>query len=297
MTRSSAKLIESESIISPDKHAEADAWDAGVVWGNQLFVGSLQAARDGEALQTRGISNVLTMAGGLRVWADENSGTGCVERPACVQHHLQINISDHTCADLLSALPPAIRFLDLHLAKPNSKVLVHCASGVSRSVSTCIAWLLVRQGLTLDQALTQLRMGRPNGSPNMGFHLQLQQLERNPHDLLACSSAFRAQLSGSSLLDTVRTQRERANDLFARADALEKAVCHAEPGEKLQLLQEILELQGDAMAAKGDSGEVLDRPAKTIIKSVCTRIDQMMAEIREPCIQGSVCEAVREKTR
>jgi len=206
MTRSSTKLIDSESIISHDKHAEAVAWDAGVVWGNQLFVGSLQAARDGEALQTRGISKVLTMAGGLRVWADENSGDGCVERPACVQHHLQIDIADHTCADLLSVLPPAIAFLDLHLARPNGKVLVHCASGVSRSVSTCIAWLLIRQGFTLDQALMELRVGRPGGSPNVGFHLQLQQLERSPHDLPACQSAgmvFGAQRVQDRLAKTI----------------------------------------------------------------------------------------------
>ncbi|HLJ68807.1 MAG TPA: dual specificity protein phosphatase [Chloroflexota bacterium] len=53
-------------------------------------------------------------------------------------------------------------------------VLVHCASGVSRSV-TAVAWYLMRyRGHTWDQALAIIRARRPQAYPNVRFEIALR---------------------------------------------------------------------------------------------------------------------------
>jgi len=52
-------------------------------------------------------------------------------------------------------------------------VLVHCQAGVSRSVSICIAYLILYEEKTVAEALHILRTQRPIANPNEGFLLQL----------------------------------------------------------------------------------------------------------------------------
>ncbi|KAL7574561.1 hypothetical protein ACA910_015911 [Epithemia clementina (nom. ined.)] len=64
-------------------------------------------------------------------------------------------------------------------------VLVHCAFGISRSVSVCAAWLLSRPQppLTLNAALAQIRAVRPDAMPNMGFLANLRSIEQAKGDI------------------------------------------------------------------------------------------------------------------
>jgi len=64
---------------------------------------------------------------------------------------------------------------------PQRICLVHCAKGVSRSVSLIIAYLLSRHPLkfkSFDEALMHVRTVRPQARPNIGFALALRQFER-----------------------------------------------------------------------------------------------------------------------
>lgn len=56
------------------------------------------------------------------------------------------------------------------------KVLVHCARGISRSATLVLAYLMLREGLTLVEALEAVRRHR-NILPNAGFLNQLRQLD------------------------------------------------------------------------------------------------------------------------
>lgn len=53
-------------------------------------------------------------------------------------------------------------------------VLVHCNAGVSRSSSIVIGYLMQREGLSFEDAYSQVKLARPSIHPNRGFYQQLQ---------------------------------------------------------------------------------------------------------------------------
>lgn len=55
-------------------------------------------------------------------------------------------------------------------------MLVHCARGISRSATLVLAYLMLREGLTLVEALEAVCRHR-NILPNAGFLNQLRQLD------------------------------------------------------------------------------------------------------------------------
>lgn len=56
------------------------------------------------------------------------------------------------------------------------KVLVHCARGISRSATLALAFLMIKERLTLVEALAAVRRHR-NILPNVGFLKQLCHLD------------------------------------------------------------------------------------------------------------------------
>lgn len=56
------------------------------------------------------------------------------------------------------------------------KILVHCLMGMSRSATLSIGFLMLRRGMTVEQALTQVRQHR-GVRPNNGFLSQLIELD------------------------------------------------------------------------------------------------------------------------
>ena len=53
-------------------------------------------------------------------------------------------------------------------------VLVHCNAGISRSTSIVIGYLMLREGLSFEEALGQVKHARPSVCPNAGFYRQLK---------------------------------------------------------------------------------------------------------------------------
>jgi protein tyrosine phosphatase len=69
------------------------------------------------------------------------------------KNSLHISVEDSPVTDILSKLPEIIEFIKKNLDN-NSKILVHCFAGSSRSVSAIIAYLLnIKQIASVDEGL------------------------------------------------------------------------------------------------------------------------------------------------
>ena len=150
--------------------------------------GLLRAAAVGrhEVLTMRNITHVLTLT-----LANE-----C--RPRIPElEHVTIEMADSLDFDIMVHFPKAVHFIDgaLHSSSANSStdagpaaVLVHCALGVSRSVSCVIAYLLWKHpdefgrsprcpgsgGPPVQKALALIRRTQHRACPNVAFMAQLE---------------------------------------------------------------------------------------------------------------------------
>ncbi|XP_008118324.1 dual specificity protein phosphatase 14 [Anolis carolinensis] len=64
------------------------------------------------------------------------------------------------------------------VARKRGATLVHCAAGVSRSATLCIAYLMKYQNVSLSEAYNWVKSRRPVIHPNVGFWRQLIDYER-----------------------------------------------------------------------------------------------------------------------
>lgn len=65
----------------------------------------------------------------------------------------------------------------IHIAvESEGVVLVHCNAGVSRSASVVIAFLILKTGISFEEALKLVKEKRPAIQPNSGFVEQLRKL-------------------------------------------------------------------------------------------------------------------------
>ena len=76
----------------------------------------------------------------------------------------QLFIMDFITQDLFPSFHEAIEFID-----SADKILVHCAVGVSRSVSMVIAYLIIKKNMSYDEALKLVKEKRKVAFPNPAF--------------------------------------------------------------------------------------------------------------------------------
>jgi protein-tyrosine phosphatase len=56
-------------------------------------------------------------------------------------------------------------------------VIVHCAAGMSRSPTLVLAYLMIENNWSFEEAYQHIKRKRPEICPNIGFIMQLKQLE------------------------------------------------------------------------------------------------------------------------
>lgn len=106
--------------------------------------------------------------------------------------HLRIVLEDQDTTDLFQHFDTTTSWIDKSLRQPNSRVLVHCRRGVSRSASLVLAYLVrfgveqnhaPKRPMTLTQAFDLVSCNRWI-NPNFGFLDQLERYERFHHNML-----------------------------------------------------------------------------------------------------------------
>uniref|UniRef100_A0A8C9SYK0 Dual specificity protein phosphatase n=2 Tax=Scleropages formosus TaxID=113540 RepID=A0A8C9SYK0_SCLFO len=141
----------------------------------RIYIGDMWAAKDKRMLQSHGISHVLNAADGKF-----NVCTGpAFYRDTGIAYH-GVEAFDMPSFDMTPFFYSAARFIKEALSTPTSKVLVHCAMGLSRSSTLVLAYLMIHEHMTLPEAIAAVAKHR-NICPNSGFLEQLRKLDQQLH--------------------------------------------------------------------------------------------------------------------
>ena len=129
-----------------------------------LYLGGLEAAEDKALLQERGITHILSLLNDFRR----------VEKLEGFEY-MQIALPDTPDEDILRHIPQALSFISRSLKQ--GKILVHCASGMSRSASIVIAYIMIKNGYQFDTAKAFVKSKRSCILPNPGFQQQIASIK------------------------------------------------------------------------------------------------------------------------
>lgn len=132
---------------------------------DNIFIGNLYDARNYELLKKNNITHILVVG-------EELDGNF----PNLFQY-LRIPIPDYPNIDITRYFHVVKSFLDE--SKKSGFVLVHCAMGISRSVSMVISYLINTYRLSYIEALSLVRSKRNIANPNEGFKKQLIEYSYN----------------------------------------------------------------------------------------------------------------------
>jgi len=138
-----------------------------------LFIGEESAARDLKLLKRMNVTHVLNAAKGKTVYhvnTDED-----FYKPVNIQF-MSIKAYDGLNFKMSPYFNKAAEFIAQGLAS-GGKVLVHCREGVSRSATLVLAYLMIKEGMTVQDAVRTVRKSREI-CPNEGFLQQLCDLNK-----------------------------------------------------------------------------------------------------------------------
>ena len=158
---------------SYEKPAACQSWvNSGDLWpgrseiqevANGVCITNFFGAKNLPLLVANGITHVLICAN---------------ELPEAFPHSFQYfklkAFTDNTGTDLLKQLDIALPWIDV-VSQDGGRVLLHCATGSSRSGSILVAYLMHSLKCSLRDGLEVCRQVRPIVKPNPGF---LEQLEK-----------------------------------------------------------------------------------------------------------------------
>ncbi|XP_028846464.1 dual specificity protein phosphatase 19 [Denticeps clupeoides] len=154
-----------EDTVQPETavgYVQDNTWDLQVGFIKpHLLLGSQDAAHDFGTLRKYKVTHILNVAYGV-----ENAF------PDLFIYKTQ-SICDLPDTDITAHLQECSQFIE-QAREERGVVLVHCNTGVSRSVAVVIGYLMSREGLSFQDALACVKSARPTSSPNPGFIEQLK---------------------------------------------------------------------------------------------------------------------------
>mmetsp|Transcript_25465 Transcript_25465/g.51870 ORF Transcript_25465/g.51870 Transcript_25465/m.51870 type:complete len:183 (+) Transcript_25465:178-726(+) len=143
--------------------------------GENIWISGCEGAKDKDRLKQHGITHILNMVGDGIYDIPLMGGKENCYFPDDFTYKI-LAADDNPSQNIEKFFVDTSPFI-LAGAKAGG-VLVHCYAGVSRSATCICAFLMATNGLTAEEALAQVRKGRPEAKPNEGFWIQLQNYER-----------------------------------------------------------------------------------------------------------------------
>lgn len=179
-------------VCSPPSSVEASCTFCGTPQHDQggpveilpfLFLGSALHASKKDMLDGMGISALL------------NVSSNCPNHFEGAYQYKCIPVEDNHKEDISSWFIEAIEFID-SVKDSNGRVLVHCQAGISRSATICLAYLMKKKRVRLEEAFEFVKQRRSIISPNFSFMGQLLQFESQ---VLATSCSVEAASPSATL--------------------------------------------------------------------------------------------------
>ncbi|XP_026099834.1 dual specificity protein phosphatase 26-like isoform X1 [Carassius auratus] len=136
--------------------------NADQVWPS-LYIGNMDIAENCAEMRRRRFTHVLNCAHSSRRGCEIYDGMGI--------KYMGIDAHDSCTYDMSANFNKAAEFIHTAL-KGGGKILVHCHVGVSRSATIVLAYLMLKQNMTLVEAIQKVKEGR-GVFPNRGFLRQL----------------------------------------------------------------------------------------------------------------------------
>ncbi|XP_026875879.2 protein phosphatase Slingshot homolog 1 [Electrophorus electricus] len=157
-------LREYNEFIDKEMLLILDQMDKATPIFDHLYLGSEWNASNLEDLRHNGIGYILNMTQEVDNFFP---GTFC---------YYNVRVYDDETADLLAHWNDTYNFI-VKAKQNNSKCLVHCKMGVSRSVSTVIAYTMKEHGWPLAKACSFVKQKRSIAQPSTTFLKQLAEYE------------------------------------------------------------------------------------------------------------------------
>jgi atypical dual specificity phosphatase len=128
---------------------------------DDIYIGNADASSMLEVLEANGIQRILVCGCYLQQYFPD------------IFEYFAISIDDSIGQNIMMYFRRCFEFM----SKPG-KLFVHCAAGVSRSVSMVVGFLIYSKRMKFDDALDLVQKQRPKASPNPAFRRQLRKLEQ-----------------------------------------------------------------------------------------------------------------------
>lgn len=134
--------------------------------GASIFIGSMETARDLNFLRRNDIKLIVNCTRDVPFYSRGVAGI-----------RLAIDDSPAESDTFLRDVPAVCQAIDQYVAR-GGNVLVHCAAGISRSASTCAAYLIMYNGMTAQQAISFIKSRKPECFGGNVFVKALSRLRR-----------------------------------------------------------------------------------------------------------------------
>lgn len=131
-----------------------------------LYVGGFMGANNKEALREHGITHVLAIHDSAKAEFPEDFEYKCIK------------VADSSSSDLTVYFADCVDFIHKCRLKGGS-AYVHCAAGISRSVTITVMYLMTVSSFSFEESLTVVQYCREMANPNYGFRLQLKRFEED----------------------------------------------------------------------------------------------------------------------
>ena len=199
LSASMEDILRSYSFLSIESNWQAETGFTGNLPHkimHYLYLGDYSCATNPVIHESLGVHYIINASGFANEFEDHPQIS-----------YLNVNVWDTPSATISQHFESCIEFID-QARQNDGCVMVHCAAGISRSTTIVLAYLMVREKMSLRDAYILVRGIRSVVRPNSGFVKQLLQFE---HQTLGRNSVYVPDSLPSyfGLGDLIRSEMER----------------------------------------------------------------------------------------